>query len=316
MSPRCTIISSPGKVGHARQAQAIAARLGATVETVCACAARSPGAGILASDLVLAAGRQSIAPARAIVDARSGARPLVCVLQPVTWRPGRFDLLWAPLHDRARWRVLGPVRLVETLTAPCAVDRHTMARAADELAAREAIGPPPRIGVLVGGPSAAHRFGRPEAGDLAARLAAFADAHDATMLVSTSRRTPPQAAVLIRERLGGGHFVLDAAAPGAHEPSAAYAAILGLADAFIVTSDSVAMMSEAAATGKPIHGWRLPGGKAKFERFYRGLEAHGALRWFDGSLGRWHYPPLDAAATIADALRPALGLARGGSGRI
>ncbi|MEO1105898.1 MAG: ELM1/GtrOC1 family putative glycosyltransferase, partial [Pseudomonadota bacterium] len=81
------------------------------------------------------------------------------------------------------------------------------------------------------------------------------------------------------------------------------------ASAFIATNDSFAMMSEAVFTGKPLYGWRLPGGKAKFERFYRGLEAHGALRWFDGSLERWNYPPLDAAATIADALAPKLGLA-------
>ena len=38
------------------------------------------------------------------------------------------------------------------------------------------------------------------------------------------------------------------------------------------------------------------------------LADHGALRWFDGSLDCWSYPPLDAAGTLAEALRPAIAL--------
>jgi len=62
------------------------------------------------------------------------------------------------------------------------------------------------------------------------------------------------------------------------------------------------MLSDVATTGKPIHGWRLPGGKAKFETLYEGLIAHGAMRWFDGGLWQWTYEPLDAAAVVADTV--------------
>ena len=87
------------------------------------------------------------------------------------------------------------------------------------------------------------------------------------------------------------------------DPALAYAGILGAAHALVVTTDSFAMLSDAATTGTPIHGWRLPGGRAKFETFYTRLVDHGAMRWFDGSLEPWTYTPLDAASVVADALR-------------
>lgn len=291
-----------------RQAQAIAACLGAQTTTVPAALCRDIDPR--EHDLVLAAGRQSIEPARHI--ARSGpGRPLVAVLQPVFWRPSDFDLIWAPLHDRAGRRLLGRAPLVETLTAPSAVTAAEMASAAAELEPLLAGLAPPYVGVLVGGPSRAHRFGAAEVAELATRLGAFATAHDVTMLVTTSRRTPAGAAEAFRAAIPPARrFVFDAADETQALPSSrVYAAILGLAGTLIVTADSVAMMSEAAATGKPVYGWRLPGGKAKFDRFHEGLRQHGALRWFDGGNERWHYPPIDAAATIAEALSARLDLA-------
>lgn len=299
-----------------RQAQAVAARLGAQTTTVEAPQVTTAEA-VDRYDLVIGAGRQAIAPARRIARARTGRRPVVAVLQPVLWRPSDFDLIWAPEHDHAARRLFGRVPLVETLTAPSAVTAQDMAEAAAELDATLGRAGAPTVGVLVGGPSRAHRFGRAEADELATRLGAFATAHDVRILLTTSQRTPAGAADAFRKVLEApGHFVFDAAAPGGRDPSRVFAAILGLAAAFVVTEDSVAMMSEAAATGKPLYGWHLPGGRAKFERFYKGLEAHGALRWFDGGFERWRYPPLDAAGTIAEALLPALDLADRKSERI
>ena len=293
-----------------RQAQAVAARLGGQTTTVEAGQVDDASAA-LDYDVVIGAGRQAIAPARRVARARSGPRPAVAVLQPVVWRPNDFDLIWAPLHDRARAGLFARrAPLVETLTAPSIVTGEAMAAAAAALDATLGRAGAPSVGVLVGGPSRAHRFGRAEAEELATRLGAFVAAHDVRILLSTSRRTPAGAAATFRRVLPAPqHFVFDAANPGEQDAAHIFAAILGLAGTFVVTEDSVAMMSEAAATGKPIYGWHLPGGKAKFDRFHAGLEAHGALRWFDGSFERWRYPPLDAAGTIAEALLPALDLA-------
>jgi mitochondrial fission protein ELM1 len=314
------ILAARGKKGHARQALAVARRLGGDTIVREVDGDGDPPDLPPGVELVLAAGRQSIAPARAIAR-RRGPRPVVAVLQPVAWRARCFDVVWAPLHDRLKAPLARGKRL-ETLTAPSAVTPTDRREGARLLADGSAALPRPLVGVLVGGASRAHRFGRVEAEDLAARLSAFAACHETGLLVSTSPRTGPQVTAVLRERLAHTpHLFVDAAAPrdDAPDPSLAYAGILERADAFIVTTDSFAMLSDAATTGKPIHGWRLPGGRAKFETLYRGLVAHGAMRWFDGGLSPWHYEPLDAAAVVADAVAarlPGVALPPGGRSRI
>lgn len=301
------ILAVEGKTGHERQALAIARRLmPCDVLRLPRRGRVAPLPSLADTALVIAAGRQAIAPARRIA-ALPAARPVVAVLQAVLWRPQMFDLVWAPAHDRVSARRGAASWLVETATAPSPLTPDDLAAGAAALAPRLACRPAPFVAVLVGGRSRTHRFGRLEAEEFATRLRAFARTHDASLLVATSPRTPPEAARLIAERLAGTpHLMFDWRTEP--DPSRAYAAVLGAASAIIATADSIAMLSDAAATGKPIHGWRLPGGKAKYETFYAALEAHGAMRWFDGSFESWTYPPLDAAAVIADALAARLGL--------
>lgn len=306
-SRRCLVLAAAGKTGHERQAIAVAERLALPTHVH---DARSPLAADALHDvaLVLGAGRQSIAPAGAIA-ARRGRRPVVAMLQPVVWRPGRFDLVWAPRHDRAVGRLAGAHRSgnrIETLTAPSAVTARQRREGVRRVAALLRPHTGPHVGVLVGGASRAHRFGAIEAADLADRLETFARVHDAALLLTTSRRTGAEASNVLRTRLGErAHLFIDATDADA---SLLYAGLLERADAFVVTADSVAMLSDAAALGKPIHGWRLPGGKAKFEILYRGLVDHGALHWFDGALVARHYAPLDATDVVARALAELLGL--------
>ena len=310
--PRCLIVAAPHKVGHTRQAIAVAQRLGrdAIIRP-----SHDPelGRGAIEADVVLAAGRESIGPARRIVRQRnaSGATlPIVAVLQPVVWRSGAFDLIWAPAHDRHPLGLGRSANRIETLTAPSAIDTGTMAAALEAVATMAAFAAPAvrAVGVLLGGPSRAYRFDVPEADELASRLSAFAETHDVRLLLSASRRTPAVVVRRLAERLGSRHTVFDPSRDWGVDTSTIHAAILGRCEAFVVTADSVAMLSEACATGRPVFAWPLPGGRAKFDRFHAGLIAAGAMRWFDGNDARWTYPPLDAAQVIARALEERLGL--------
>lgn len=302
----CLIVASDGKIGHRRQAEAIALRLGLPAQILSNSAPiEALQAAAQNAAVVIGAGRQSIRPMRAL--AASEHPPFLVLLQPVVHRPGDFDLIWAPAHDRAGFKILRRTQLIETLTAPAALNPDDINNAATWLKDHCPPRSGPVVGVLIGGPSRAHRFGNPEVDELAARLSAFAETHGATLLLTTSRRTPKGAAQRIAARLPEGrHLVFDAQHPKKLPAETVYAGILGLAQTLIVTCDSVAMLSEAAFTGKPIYGWRLPGGRGKFERFFAGLEAHGALRWFDGGLNAWSYPPLDAAESVASAIRTRL----------
>ena len=102
----------------------------------------------------------------------------------------------------------------------------------------------------------------------------------------------------MRERLAG----LPAAIwDGAGENP--YYAYLALADAVLVTADSVSMISEAAATGKPVHILELDGGNAKFARFHRTMRNAGITRPFAGRIEDWTYPVPDDTARAGAAVR-------------
>jgi mitochondrial fission protein ELM1 len=59
------------------------------------------------------------------------------------------------------------------------------------------------------------------------------------------------------------------------------------------------MISEAAATGKPVHVVELEGGSAKFRRFHAAMQEAGITRPFAGRTEDWSYAPLDETGRIA-----------------
>ncbi len=82
-----------------------------------------------------------------------------------------------------------------------------------------------------------------------------------------------------------------------------YFSYLALADAFLVTANSVSMISEAAATGKPVHILDLDGGNAKFARFHQIMQQAGITRPFAGRNETWSYPVPQDTERAGAALR-------------
>ncbi|HEX9490910.1 MAG TPA: ELM1/GtrOC1 family putative glycosyltransferase, partial [Stellaceae bacterium] len=123
--------------------------------------------------------------------------------------------------------------------------------------------------------------------------------------VTPSRRTGPAAEELLRDRLAGLPAIIwDGAGDNP------YFGLLGLADALLVTADSVSMVSEAAATGKPVHVVDLDGGSAKFARFHAAMRAAGITRPFAGAIEDWHYAPPDDTARAAAEIRRRVAMRR------
>jgi uncharacterized protein len=91
-----------------------------------------------------------------------------------------------------------------------------------------------------------------------------------------------------------------------------YPAFLAHADRFIVTADSVNMISEAAATGKPILIFRPEGNSKKFDRFHANMMLYGATKTLkhETLFEDYDYDPLDAARLIADEIEKRLGARR------
>ena len=235
-------------------------------------------------DLVIGAGRQ-IAPLVAALKKLHGVKT-VQILDPCM-PLADFDLVAIPEHDRMTGQ-----NVIVTVGSVGRSTPEIVAAAAEPWRGRLAALPHPRLAVLLGGPSTSARFGGGAAGRLADALQALAEQGHGLM-VTPSQRTPQGLVGRLRDRLGGRAFVWDA---NGDNP---YPGILGLADAVLVTDDSVNMASEAASTGKPVHVFPLARVSAKIHRFHATLEAQGAMRRFEGEIGDWTYPPLAEADRVA-----------------
>ena len=121
--------------------------------------------------------------------------------------------------------------------------------------------------------------------------------------ITPSRRTEPEIVAQLRARLiGRNAYIWDGTGDNP------YFGLLGAADAILVTADSVSMISEAAATGKPVHIVDLDGGSAKFDRFHRAMRDAGIARPFTGEIGQWRYDPPDDTARAAAEIKRRLAL--------
>ncbi|WP_377808453.1 mitochondrial fission ELM1 family protein [Azospirillum sp. A29] len=243
-------------------------------------------------DLLIGTGRQSIAVSLAVRQ-QSGGRTFTVQIQDPVMNPRHFDLIVVPRHDKLRGD-----NVMVTRGALHRVTPAILADAAERFAPRLAHLPHPRIAVLIGGDNGVYRLTPTIMGDVAERLANLTRTHDAGLMVTPSRRTGADNEAILRARLSG----LPAEVwDGTGENP--YFAYLGLADAVVVTCDSVSMISEACSTGKPVYVIELEGGSPKFRAFHNGLYQDGIARPFDGSLDHWDYAPLNETEVVAEEVR-------------
>jgi len=242
-------------------------------------------------DLVIACGRNAAGPALAIRRASLGRTLLAQIQDPGIGRE-EFDVMFIPAHDRLRSE-----RVVVTQGA---LHRVTPERLRAEQQRFPALAElqRPILGVLIGGSNRAYHLTQRRLGEIADTIAASARETGGSVVLTASRRTGAAGSALLRQRLAG----LPAAIwdGGGDNP---YYAYLAIADAFLVTADSVSMISEAAATGKPVHILDLGRSDEKFARFHAAMRRAGITRPFAGRIETWTYAPLDDTARAGAALR-------------
>lgn len=223
---------------------------------------------------------------------------LVVQIQNPRMRLDRFDLVVANRHDE----IAGPNVLL-TRTALHRVTGSVLAEARRVWTARLAHLPRPLVAVLVGGANGRFRLGEEEAERLAAGLAEMMQADRVGVALTPSRRTGTHVQHVLERRLrplGGWIWDMQGDNP--------YLGLLACADAIIVTSDSVSMISEAAATTAPVMVFALPGRSRRIGLFTRDLLDLGRIRTFRGRLEGWAVTPVDDTDVIAGEVCRRFGL--------
>jgi mitochondrial fission protein ELM1 len=243
-----------------------------------------------APDFVIASGRMTVPYMRAWKRACRSVFTLF--VQDPRWGRRDFDLIWVPEHDAARGD-----NIITTLTSPHPFSPARLAAARAAPDPRVARLPGPRCAVSLGGLSGSQHFTPEDLARLAQALRAIRG-QGFSLMVTPSRRTPPEMAAAARAEVGDGFF-WDGTGDNP------YPTMLALADALLVTGDSANMVGEAAATGAPVHVFEPSGGGSrKLASSIDALVERGAARRWAGRIESFRYAPIDSSAEIAaEALR-------------
>ncbi len=210
--------------------------------------------------------------------------------------PRLFDILVVPDHDPTR----GP-NVITTTGSLNRLNDGLLTREAARFTDQVARLPHPRVAVNLGGDTRQYRVDAAMAVRIAGSLLGLLERDGCGLMVTTSRRT--------------GTPLMEALAPLAERDDAVvwtgagenpYLGFLGLADAVIVTADSINMVSEACSTGKPVHIMPLGKEPRRRARFLDTVRAQGLARHFTGALESWTPAPLRETERVAGLIQEKL----------
>lgn len=243
--------------------------------------------------VVFAAGGTAAAVAAAL---RRPGRAVVQVQHP-RMDVGRFDVVVVNRHDGLVGR-----NVVVTRTALHTATPERLAAAGAVWGPRLEHLPRPLVAVLVGGSNGRFRLDGKVAAALGEQLAQMMWADRVGVAVTPSRRTSLEARAALEKAVGPlGGWVWDMAGENP------YFGLLALADAIVVTEDSVSMVSEAVATRAPVLLAGLPGRSRRIRLFNEMLVQDGRVRRFGGRMEAWGVEPLDDTPMAGAEVRRRLG---------
>ena len=210
-------------------------------------------------DLVITAGRRNEPVARWIRRQSGGLTRLVHIGRP--WAP--LDT-WDLIVTTPQYFLPERANICHNRLPLFRLPEQVLNAAGEALRPRLAQLPRPWVAVLVGGDSGKYVF----TADKGARLGQWADRLAASargsLLVCGSPRTPAPAMRALETVLEAPHFLYRWGSADENP----YRGVLALADAFIVTGESMSMLAEASGTGKPLYifdpgdgevsWWRVP----------------------------------------------------------
>ncbi|KAJ6870858.1 mitochondrial fission protein ELM1-like isoform X2 [Populus alba x Populus x berolinensis] len=244
--------------------------------------------------LVVASGRDTISVSSSIRQL-APENVFVVQIQHPRLNLNRFDLVIAPCHDyypltpeaqeQIPWFLRSWItpreppdsNVVLTVGALHQADSAALRIAASLWHDELALLPKPMLVVNIGGPTRNCQYGE----DLAKQLTEMLRNvlwSCGSLRISFSRRTPEKVSKILLKEFSANPkvYIWDGRGPNPHMGHLAWA------DAFVITADSVSMLSEACSTGKPVHVVGAERCTWKFAEFQKSLHERGVVRPFTG----------------------------------
>lgn len=251
-------------------------------------------------DVVVGAGRK-VAPIARYIKKQSGKKTLIVQIMNPGFPSYDIDMIAIPRHDQANTAS----NMLVTIGAPNRINEKTIAENQEKWLPKFKDLPSPRIAVLVGGDNKFGDFTKEHAALLSKRVNHVLKSCKGSALISTSRRTSKEACETIKENIQGTNYFYDVDS-GDENP---YMGIISVADAIIVSGDSVSMCSEACSTGKPVYIFRADNMiSEKHKRFTDQLVAEGYAHFLTANSTFFNasYSPLREAKRIVRATKKML----------
>ncbi|MDD2679410.1 MAG: ELM1/GtrOC1 family putative glycosyltransferase [Candidatus Omnitrophica bacterium] len=217
-------------------------------------------------DMVISCG-SSLAPVNFIVARETQARSMVIMRPPFLSRK-RFDLIIIPQHDHPPKKK----NVVATKGALNLIDQRYLEEQSAALAKNYNLNPGALyIGLLLGGDSKKFRLHKDLVARLASEVKSVAEKLDASILLTTSRRTPPEVENLLKQEFRAYPRCKLMVIANERNIPQAVGGILALSKLVITSPESISMISEAANSGKFVLAFKSAGLSRKHREFLQNL---------------------------------------------
>lgn len=241
-------------------------------------------------DLVISSGVRNEPVCRWIREQSGGKTRYVHVGRP--WASlDKFDLV----VTTPQYRVPEHPNVLHNMLTLHSVGEARLSQARDEWQSAFTDLPRPHFAVIAGGDSGPFTLGPKAATRLGLEASRMVSARGGSLLVSTSSRTSKEAVSALQEAITVPNYFYRWKPADKENP---YMGILAWADRLIVTGDSIAMLSEACATGKPVMVFDLGGMRGPLKESDKDFRLGGTLYAF---LMRWLWRPLSRDITLVHA---------------
>lgn len=219
-----------------------------------------------------------------------------------------FDVVCLPLHDlKSKYQKYN--NIIYSIGAPSFLDSELIDISVEKFQSKKNNLNPPFISIIIGGKTKQDDYKLEELIELLVRADELAKTINASLLISTSRRTNPKFTLdKLLNKIASPYYFFDYHQQKGQENP--YLAFLKLADYFIITGDSVSSCSEALSTGKPVYIYyqeRLLSNK--HQAFINHLKQNKLIKFINDNtfiLEKWDYLPLDEAKRMAKLIEEKL----------
>ena len=244
-------------------------------------------------DLVISCGRKSVVPS--IILKKKNDKIFTIHIQDPKVSFKNFDLVVAPEHDH-----LVGENVISSKGAIHYITKDEIERANSYLS--DKINSKKIVSLILGGPNKYYNFNNEELTKIFNKVRSNFISIGYKIIIIPSMRTPKRIIDLANKEFLSDGYVVNSV------DKQAYLASLALASKIVVTCDSTSMISEAAASGKPIFVAHMQPkmNNYRFERFFHLFREMGITRNLEEKVENWSYKHFNEAERIAPIIHSKL----------